>query len=106
MEGKYVPDWRKVTFPNGRTYVYKSLEKANNARILAKAWENFRKQNPSAKTWTHIAKATGTDKKPPYSKTRVDYAGTGYYVLVVNGKLPKDEESKQKIFDLAGYPWD
>ena len=105
-----VPDWNVVSFPNGRVMTYPTLAKANNGRILARAWSNlyamhkeWGKKKPS---WTDIANYVGVAKKPPYRKTGIDYAGSGYYRLVVNGSLPKDAIKKQAIFDLAGYPWE
>ena len=105
-----VPDWNVVNFPNGRRVIYPTLAKANNGRILARAWSNlyamhdeWGKKKP---TWTDIANYVGVAKKPPYRITGIDYAGSGYYQLVINGSLPKDETKKQAIFDLAGYPWE
>ena len=106
----YVPDWNIVNYPNGRQVIYPTLEKANNGRILARAWANFYKQHADLgykkRGWSDIARYLGVAKKPPYNKRGIDYAGTGFYRLVCNGSLPKDETAKQKLFDLAGYPWE
>ena len=105
----YVPDWNVVKFPNGRVVIYLTTQKALNGRILARAWFNFYEQHKELgfkkKGWSDIARYLGVEKKPPYRTNGIDYAGTGFYRLVCNGALPKDEKAKQKLFDLAGYPW-
>jgi hypothetical protein len=164
---KHVPDWCAVEFPisnsaakknfkwcgmgGKRIYWYNDLERANNARIWARALYNAR---PTAGRtgWAHLAKAIGllpkqtlkqknrADDHKEWAKSAAEIAydqahmakrflgkteeqiekmllhdgwrcmrptpGDLVYRHCVQGKLPKDPVVKQKLFDIAGYPWE
>src|SRR3954462_10882790 len=96
-----IPAWRIVKFPsNGieeRQKTYSSLEKANNARILARAWFNYEAQQGRKVGWLGMAQALGlpTEKK---SKKRKGARGSGAFVhLVQNGRLPKDQQIRDRL---------
>jgi len=110
MQNRSAPSWRRVTFPTGWAKTYKTLERANTGRIIARAWFNWREEHKHlplhATGWAGFARALGIDKKPPYNKGDMDGAGTPLYYLCNRGVLPVDTAATEKIFKLAGYPWE
>lgn len=117
----WMPGWRKVDFPGGKRFEYPTLEKANNARILARAFENWRLQELDsngalplrALGWSAfarhlgIARASGTrlDGQPRKGGLSAN-AGEPFYQLCRNGRLPKDPKVLDLIYKLARYPWE
>lgn len=105
-----IPAWRVVQFPastseGNRTTVqrertYGSLEKANNARIVARAWFNAEKEAGKPLGWAAMSKLLGL--KSTKSKK---HTGMPFYSLLYHGKLPADDEIRDRLFRLAGYPW-
>lgn len=100
-----IPAWRIVKFPavkgrDEREWTYPSLEKANNARILARAWFNHEAALGKTVGWVEMAKAIGL----PLRK-RGKHSGMPFYTLVVHGRLPADDQIRDRLFKLAGYPW-
>lgn len=92
--------WNAVTLPNGNVWTYPTLEKANNARILARAWFNLIKSNPGKKiTWVHVARELGIARKGRGP-------GMTYYSMFFAGRLPTNPTVRDKLFNLAGYPWE
>lgn len=104
-----VPDWCVVQFPGNRIHCYPNLERANNARIWARAFFNLRGLGPlvvgvRGPEWSALAKHIGLVKPPPY-KGISSHSGSFVYNHVRSGRLPEDETIKAKLFKLAGYPW-
>jgi len=111
------PDWLWVKFPNNHTYRYLTLETANVGRIYARAWFNWAENlNPAVKPktktqWAAFARVLGMTQSPLKKDGSKRASGTGaavgnpLYNHAMLGKLPKDPVIKQKLFDLAGYPW-
>lgn len=119
---EYVPEWRRVTFPTGKMFTYPTLEKANNARILSRAWDNWRAKEALRNVgldsrklgWSAFARHLGIAKptgpvRNKEGKVRQrglgDNAGKPFFQHCNRGTLPKDPTVRQKLYDLAGYPW-
>lgn len=122
------PAWRRVVFwrhiGNERLqvalFIYETLEQANNGRIIARAFANYSKElksfyGPTGSVRHPIASWAGFARRIDYIHTPKGGRRDGsignavsnkIYRHIQNGTLPKDEDAKQRIFDLAGYPWD
>ena len=105
-----VPAWRIVRFPNGRVQIYPDLKHANNGRIIARAWANYRAQYAPGAGWADFARYLGIDKKPPHRDkgyhSMNDAVSAFLYGYVIRGTLPKNEIVRQKLIELSGYPWE
>ncbi len=124
----HVPDWCEVEFPTGKRFTYLTLEKANNARIMARAWDNWRKALVFEKSWlgtgqipkfretgwSAFARHLGIAKDRKQISPRTgrplrggmsSNAGEPFYQHCARGTLPKDPKVRQTLYDLAGYPW-
>jgi hypothetical protein len=117
---EFIPEWRKVTFPSGKAFSYPTLEKANNARIMARAWGNWIKlPDNQGRPWTSVGwsgfarylgiakdrKGINPQTGRPFKGGLSANAGEPFYQHCARGTLPKDPTARQKLYDLAGYPW-
>jgi len=111
-----VPAWRIVLFPNGQTFKYDSLEAAQNARIIARAWAKVReKPKPNGRPvgWSDFARHLNyttnpriTNKGDPRSQGLSASVSNKIYGHVQRGTLPDEEHVKRRLIQLSGFPWD
>jgi hypothetical protein len=110
---KHVPDWNVVKFPHGDV-IYSTTEKANNARIIMRAIFNVREKHKeemgkNETGWAFTGKLIGYHRIKTGTRRQQRSMGNASHPLYKDalcGRLPESKEVREKLFALAGYPWD